>query len=136
MSALSAAAVSFEVASIRSRIVSSWKSNARSPVSERKRQTGRMSMRITRPLSRLARFGVSAAGVGEEELLAVDPVGGDRGLPPRRDQPVDEFLPHLLLHVRMLRRVHEHDAVLVEELPVPLDEHHEVAAVLEREPRA
>ena len=42
----------------------------------------------------------------------------------------------VLLHVRVLRRVDEHDAVLVEELLVALDEDREVAAVLEREPGA
>ena len=44
--------------------------------------------------------------------------------------------PSVLLHVRMLRRIHEDHAVLVEQPLVALDEDLEVAAVLERQPRA
>src|SRR5262249_8010446 len=36
----------------------------------------------------------------------------------------------------MLRRVDEHDPVLIEQLPVPFDEDCEVTAILEGEPRA
>ena len=44
--------------------------------------------------------------------------------------------PELLLHVRVLRRVHEHHAVLVEQPLVALDQDREIAAVLEIEPGA
>src|SRR5258708_2355312 len=75
-------------------------------------------------------------GVGEEQLLAVDLVVGDRLLALGRDEPVDEGLAQLVLHVRMLCRIHQDDAVLVEQLVVAFDRDGEVAAVLEREPGA
>ena len=77
-----------------------------------------------------------ARGVREEQLLAVDLVVGDRLLAFRRNQPVDEGLAELLLHVRMLGRVHQHDAVLVEQPLVAFDHDGEIALVLEREPGA
>src|SRR3954469_21762521 len=77
-----------------------------------------------------------AAGVREEELLAVDLVVGDRLLALGGDQPVDESLAHLLLDVRMLRRIDEHHAVLVVEALVALDHDREVATVLEGKPGA
>jgi hypothetical protein len=43
-------------------------------------------------------------GVRIEQLLAIDLVVGDRLLPFRRHQPVDELLAELLLHVRILGR--------------------------------
>src|SRR3954471_2914079 len=104
MPAFSAACVSFPEASSSPRMAISWKSNSRSPARVRKRQTGRRSMRIIRALSR----------VREEELLTLDPVAGNGLLSRRREEPIDELLAHRLLDVRMLRRVHEHDAVLVE----------------------
>ena len=67
---------------------------------------------------------------------AADLVVGDRLLPLRRHQPVDERLAELLLHVRMLGRIHQDDAVLVEQPVVALDHDVEVAAVLERQPGA
>ena len=48
--------------------------------------------------------------------------------PSGRDQPVDEFLAQLLLHVRVLGRIDQHDAVLVEQALVALDHDVEVAA--------
>src|SRR5512134_3262152 len=74
--------------------------------------------------------------VREEELLAADIVTRDRLLQRARDDPVDERVAQVLLDVRVLRRVHEHDPVLVEQLLVALDEDREIAAVLEREPGA
>src|SRR5262245_23488066 len=74
--------------------------------------------------------------IGEEQLLPVDLVIGDRLLAFRRDQPVDERLAEILLHVRVLRRIHLDHAVLVEQPPVALDRDQQRAAVLERDPRA
>src|SRR5512144_614002 len=125
MPAFSAACVSLPDASSSPRIATSWKSNSRSPSAPRKRQTGRMSMRIIRALSR----------VREEELLAPDPVAGDGLLARRGNQPFDERAPHRRLHVRMPGGIHEHHAVLVEEAVVALDEHGELAAVAEGKPR-
>src|SRR6188508_3863612 len=76
------------------------------------------------------------AGIREEELLAPDLISSDGGLSLGRDQPVDERLTQLLLHVRMLGRIDQHHAVLVEEAPVALHHDRELAAVLEREPGA
>src|SRR5260221_1021433 len=139
MPATSAACVSLAEVSSAPRMATSWKSNSRSSPPERKRQTGRMSISITKALSPTPQpVGPSRARlvVREEELLAVDPVGGDRGLPRGRDHPVDELLSHVLLHVRVPGWIHQHRAVLVEELDVALDQDHEVGAVPEREPAA
>jgi len=48
-------------------------------------------------------------------LLAVDPVGGDRGLPFFRYQPVHKGPCQILLDVRVARRIDQHHAVLVEQ---------------------
>src|SRR4051812_14147257 len=117
MPALSAACVSLAVASSSPRIAISWKSNSRS-VSPRKRQTGRRSMRIIRALSR----------VREEERLPPDAIAADRLLPRWREEPVDEALALRFLHVRVFRRIHEHDAVLVEELAVAFHQDREAGA--------
>src|SRR3954468_19570180 len=69
--------------------------------------------------------------VGENELPAPDLVAGDGLLPPRRDQPVDEGLPVPRLHVRMLDRIDQHDAVLVEQPLVAFRQDGKLAAVLE-----
>src|SRR3954449_1031640 len=74
------------------------------------------------------------AGVWIEQLLAVDPVTGDRFLALGRHQPVDELLPRLLLYGWMFLRVHQHDAVLVEQPLVAFDRDDELAAVFERQP--
>src|SRR5262249_56699899 len=73
-------------------------------------------------------------GVGEEQLLTLDLVVGDRLLAFVRDEPVDEGLAQLLLDVRMFRRVHQDHAVLVEQALVALDRDVELATVLERDP--
>src|SRR5690242_13513134 len=75
-------------------------------------------------------------GVREKQLLAVDLVAPDRHLPLGRNDPIDESLPRLALHMRVALGVHQHDAVLVEQAPVALDRDLEVPPVLEREPRA
>src|SRR5581483_10546673 len=74
--------------------------------------------------------------VGEEQLLPADLVSRDDLLALGRDQPVDELLAEVLLHVRVLLRVHQHHAVLVEQALVALHDDLEIAAVLERDPRA
>ena len=51
------------------------------------------------------------AGIGKEELLAVDLVAGDCRLPFRADQPIDECLSLLGLHLRVLGRIDEDDAI-------------------------
>src|SRR5512134_1504203 len=74
--------------------------------------------------------------IREEELLASDLVGGDRLLPFIGDDPVDECLSHVALDPEMLGRIHEDDAVLVEQAFVAFDHDRELAAILERQPRA
>src|SRR3989338_1880060 len=58
--------------------------------------------------------GASAFGVREKQLVGADLVIGDDLLAFRRNDPVDEGLPHVLLHMGVFRRVDQHDAVLVE----------------------
>src|SRR5262249_37356437 len=53
-----------------------------------------------------------------------------------RNEPVDELLAKLLLHMRMLGRVNQDDTVLVEQQFVALHRDDEVGLVLERKPRA
>src|SRR6516165_7833631 len=74
--------------------------------------------------------------LGPEQLLAVNPVIGDCLLAFVRDEPVDELLAKLLLHMRMLGRVNQDDTVLVEQQFVALHRDDEVVLVLERKPRA
>ena len=74
--------------------------------------------------------------LGPEHLLAVNLVIGDCLLAFLRNEPVDELLAKLLLHMRMLGRVNQNDTVLVEQQFVPLHRDDEVGLVLERKPRA
>src|SRR5215468_3288403 len=74
--------------------------------------------------------------VRKEELLAADLVFGDGLLAGGGDDPVDERVAEIDLRFRMLRRVDEHDPVLIEQLLIPFDEDGEVTAILEGEPRA
>src|SRR5690606_14081647 len=80
----------------------------------------------------------SAPGVGvrEEELLPLDLVICNGLLPLLGEDPVDELLAVLLLHVRVLLRVDENDAVLVEQSLVALDCDLQLLLVLERDPGA
>src|ERR1019366_4507903 len=75
-------------------------------------------------------------GIGKKQLLAVDLVARDGRLTFRRDKPVDECLAQFLLHGRIFFGVHQHDAVLIEQPLVALDDNFEIAAVLERYPGA
>src|SRR5204862_5535675 len=52
---------------------------------------------------------VRAAGIRIKQLLAVDLVAGNDLLALRRDQPIDELLPQLFLHGRVLLRIDQHD---------------------------
>src|SRR5204862_5575571 len=78
----------------------------------------------------------SVRRVRKEQLLAADLVRGDRLLPCRREHPVGERLRELHLDVRVLRRIDDDDAVLVEEALVALDQDREIAAILEAQPGA
>src|SRR6266496_2748905 len=75
-------------------------------------------------------------GVRIEQLRAADLVIGNGSLAFRRDEPVDEGLAKLLFYVRMLFGIYQHHAVLIEQALVAGDEDVEIAAVLERQPRA
>src|SRR5262249_47785011 len=74
--------------------------------------------------------------LGPEQLLAVNLVIGDCLLAFVGNEPVDELLAKLLLHMRMLGRVNQDDTVLVEQQFVALHHDDEVGLVLERNPRA
>src|SRR5262249_43746486 len=88
-------------------------------------------------LTNWARYsGVALFALGPEQLLAVNLVIGDCLLAFVRNEPVDELLAKLLLHMRMLGRVNQDDTVLVEQQFVSLHRDDEVGLVLERNPRA
>src|SRR5262249_60858407 len=70
-----------------------------------------------------------------EHLLAVNLVVRDCLLALVRNKPVDELLAKLLLHMRMLGRVHQYDAVLVEQPFIALHLDDEVGLVLKSDPR-
>ena len=53
--------------------------------------------------------------LGPEQLLAVNLVIGDYLLAFVGNEPVDELLAKLLLHMRMLGRINQDDTVLVEQ---------------------
>src|SRR6516162_6667266 len=65
-----------------------------------------------------------------EHLLAVNLVVRDCLLALVRNEPVDELLAKLLLHMRMLGRVHQYDAVLVEQPLIALHCDDEIGFVL------
>src|SRR6516225_7173706 len=103
-----------------------------------------LELRATRDAARqrglaIEHFQVRALGLfalRPEQLLAVNLVIGDCLLAFVRNEPVDELLAKLLLHMRMLGRVNQDDTVLVEQPFVPLHRDDEVGLVLERKPRA
>src|SRR5262249_38297586 len=64
--------------------------------------------------------------LGPEQLLTVNLVIGDCLLAFVRNEPVDELLAKLLLHMRMLGRVNQDDTILVEQQFVPLHRDDEV----------
>src|SRR5829696_7734067 len=71
------------------------------------------------------------AGVRIEQLLTVDLVIGNGFLTFGRQQPVDELLAQFFLDMRVLLRVHQHDAALIEQPLVAFDRDDKIAAVLE-----
>src|SRR6516165_7742286 len=71
-----------------------------------------------------------------EHLLALNLVVGDCLLAIVRNEPVDELLAKLLLHMRMLGRVYQYGVILVEQQFIAFHCDDEVRLVLEREPRA
>src|SRR5262249_43077238 len=72
-----------------------------------------------RGIGRLSRVGIVC--VRKKQLLAVDLVAGDGLLALRRPQRVDELLSEVFLHIRILVRVHQNDAVLIEQAFVALN---------------
>src|SRR5215510_13924811 len=76
-------------------------------------------------------LGVGITRVGEEQLIAFDPVGGDGVLAFRRYKPIDELLTEFALHLRMFGRVHQYDGILVEHAFVVFNENLQVTFVLE-----
>src|SRR5262245_43582594 len=71
-----------------------------------------------------------------EQLLAIDFVVGNGLLALRRHQPINELLAEILLYVRMLDRIYQHDAVLVEQPFVALHHDGQIFLVIERNPGA
>src|SRR6516162_10913458 len=71
-----------------------------------------------------------------EHLLAFNLVVGDCLLAIVRNEPVDELLAELLLHMRMLGRIYQYGVILVEQQFIAFHCDDEVRLVLEREPRA
>src|SRR5471032_33041 len=81
-----------------------------------------------------SRLGV--AGVRIEQLLAVDLIAGDIALSFRGYQPINELLSPIPFDGRVLLRIHQHDAILVEKVLIALNDNHKIALVLECEPRS
>src|SRR5690606_10311626 len=73
-------------------------------------------------------------GVRKEQLLAVDPIRGDGTLPLGGQDPVDELLSLLGLHVGVFLGVDQNDAILVEHHRIAFDRHGIIALVDERDP--
>src|SRR3989337_1716174 len=96
------------------------------------------ALRFNGGVSRPARTPNSAlgAGIGKEERLAVDLVAGDGRLAFGADQPIDEGLPLLGLHLRMFGRIDQDDAILVEQLGVSFDQDLEIVLVGKAQPGA
>src|SRR5712671_6841694 len=100
-----------------------------------RRSPGRRGYMVT-VRKEISRSGPLLLRVGKEQLLAIDLIAGDRRLAFRRDEPIDERLPEFPLHGRIFFGIHQHDAILIEQPFVALDEDFEIAAVLEGNPGA
>src|SRR5262245_43874474 len=74
--------------------------------------------------------------IGNEELLALDLVTRDSVLALSRNQPIDECLAQVLLHMRVLGGVHQYHVILVEQPRVALNDDIKFAAVLKGDPCA
>ena len=68
--------------------------------------------------------------IREEELLAIQPVAVDGFLAFLAGNPVDEALPQVFFHCRMLDRTDQNDAILIEEGRVAFDMNFEIALFL------
>ena len=71
--------------------------------------------------------------VRKKQLFAAYFVAGNCALTGWRGDPIDKLLSLRRLHMRMPDRIHQHDTVLIEEPLVTLDQHFQVAPVLEVE---
>ncbi len=69
-------------------------------------------------------------------MLAVDLIGGNGRLALGGHQPVDKALAEFLLYGGMFLRVHEDNAVLIEQALIAFYRDDEIAGVLERKPGA
>ena len=78
---------------------------------------------VTKPAQRLPQHSRSAlrASIWKEELLPINLVACDGSLPFWTDEPIDEGLALLSLHIRVFRWIYEDDAILVEQLVVAFD---------------
>src|SRR5258705_11702297 len=74
--------------------------------------------------------------IGEEELQALDLETRDSVLALSRNQPIDEGLAQVRLHLRVLGGVHQYHAILVEQPLVALNDDIKFPAVLTRYPGA
>src|SRR5689334_4688705 len=74
--------------------------------------------------------------IRDEELLALDLVTRDGVLALSRNQPINERLAQLRLHMRVLGGVHQDYVILVEQALVALNHDIKPAAALERDPGA
>jgi hypothetical protein len=57
---------------------------------------------------------VRIVGIWIEKLLPIDLVTGNGVLPFRRNQPINESLAEVFLHIGMFLGVHQHHAILIE----------------------
>ena len=71
-----------------------------------------------------------------EQLLAIDPIGADRGLAFGRSEPVGKTAGGLLLGVGVLLRIEQNHIVAVQQSRIAFDQHGDVAFVAEAEPAA
>jgi hypothetical protein len=78
----------------------------------------------------------SRTRIRKEELLPVDLVAGNSLLACAARQPVYESLSFFGLHPRVLLRIDQYDAVLIEKLRVTLDQDLEIILVDEAQPGA
>src|SRR5882724_7571968 len=85
-----------------------------------------LSSQVLRKASRSALL----PGICEEQLLAFYLVGADGFLSLAGQHPIDEGLPKILLDTRVLLRVHENDAVLIEQALVSFHRDFHVTFVL------
>jgi hypothetical protein len=76
----------------------------------------------------------SLSSIRKKQSFPANLVSCDAGLPSRRDNPIDEALGFRGFDMRMLDRVDDHHAILVEQASIAFCQNGQIGAIFEVEP--